>query len=165
MSLCKSVPVQKISLLSHRSYLEWLFTQWFSATPYRWVKWRVSDPSLVPFPFDCAGSQLVSKNVPRLHFVLEKIESPFQWCKASRANSILPEYNGCNPNEGHQSWESFASPSICSIGSLMPPDASPFSSFCFFSCLSTQHIAGTVPDPLKYLWSHCRPVLMFVLFG
>lgn len=96
----------------------------FSVTPYRWVKLKVSDPSLVSFPFDCAGSQLVSKNIPRLHSVLEEITSPFQWCKASRANSILPEYNGSNPNEGHQSWESFASPSICSIGSLMPPDTS-----------------------------------------
>lgn len=110
--------------LSHRSYLEWLFTHWSSATPYRWVKWRVPDPSLVPFPFDCAGSQLVSKNIWGLHFVLEEITSPFQWCKTFRANSILPEYNGRNPNEGHQSWESFASPSICSICSLMPPDIS-----------------------------------------
>lgn len=100
MCLRKSVPVRKISLLSHRSYLEWLFTHWPSATPYRWVKWRVPDPSLVPFPFSCTGWQLVNKKVRRLHFVLEEITSPFQWCKAFRANSILPAYNGSTPNEG-----------------------------------------------------------------
>lgn len=35
-----------------------------------------------------------------LHFVLEEITSPFHWCKAFRANSILTEYNGSTPNEG-----------------------------------------------------------------
>ncbi|KAJ7406887.1 hypothetical protein WISP_130427 [Willisornis vidua] len=55
---------------------------------------------LKPFPFDYAGCQLVNNKVQRLHFVLEEIASPFQWCKAFRAKSILPEYNGSSPNEG-----------------------------------------------------------------
>lgn len=53
--------------------------------------------------------------------MLEEIPSPFQWCKAFRANSILPEYNGGNPSEG-QSVLGIISPSICSNCSLMPPD-------------------------------------------
>lgn len=116
---------------------------------YTWVKWRVPDPSLVPFPFDCAGSQLVSKKFWRLHFVLEEITSPFQWCKAFRANSILPEYNGSNPNEGQSALGIICFPKY--LFKLLS-DASryiPHFPHSFFCCLSTQAIAGTVPDPLN----------------